>query len=138
MNRRTFLKAVGVTGICSGAGYVQFRRSGVEGRVFWRQMAVDAGDEPGSLVVMVESLGDDSKVERDIHPDYKDAFENGTQVPRILHEKLQRQFGSDEPYYLLRYEAHNCNKLPGDEGGGTIEVSRPEFNRTRVRDCVKR
>lgn len=138
MNRRTFLNVVGVAGIGGGAGYVQFRQSGDEGRVFWRQMAVDAGGEPGSLVVVVETLGDDRNVEREIHPDYSDAFENGTRVPKTLHRNLRHRFGSDEPYYLLRYEAQDCNGLPGDEGGGTLEVSRPEFNRSQLGDCVKR
>lgn len=137
MDRRSFLKMVGIAGVGMGAGYVQFRRSGREGRVFWRQMAVDAGGDPGSLVVMREWLEDNGTVGRDLHPDYEEAFEGELRVPKQLHLTLQRRFGADEPYYLLRYESANCNGIPGDEGDNAVEVSRTEFNHSQVGDCVK-
>ncbi|MFC7046064.1 hypothetical protein ACFQH6_12150 [Halobacteriaceae archaeon GCM10025711] len=138
MDRRSYLKVAGVVGIGALVGFEQFRRSGREGRVFWRQMAVDADGEPGSLVVLTESRQDDGTVERTVHPDYRTAFENGSRVPKTLHRTLQRQYGLDEPYYLLRYEGHDCNGIPSDEGDGFVEVSRHEFNRFQVGDCIKR
>ena len=138
MNRRSFLKVAAVAGIGTGVGYVRFRDSGREGRVFWRQMAVDVGGEPGSLVVMVEWRKDDGSVGLDFHPEYEDAFGDGAHVPESLPRRLRRRYGADEPYYLLRYEGHDCNGIPGDEGDGAAEVTRPEFNRNRVGECVKR
>ena len=140
MDRRSFLGVAGAGGVAGAVvgwlGYEGFRRSGREGRVFWRQMAVDAGGEPGSLVVMTEVL-EDGSAERTYHPDYRDSFEDEGHVPEPLHRKLGRRYGDDEPYYLIRYDEADCNGVPGDEGGNALEVSRTEFNRIRVGDCVK-
>jgi hypothetical protein len=138
MDRRSFLKASGVGILGAGLGYEWFRKSGREGRIFWRQMAVDARGEPGSLRVMTESFDDDGSVGRTVHPDYEDAFEDGSQVSETLHQRLKRRFGSDEPYYLLRYDGHDCNGIPGDEGSGFVEVSLTEFNEFQLGDCIKR
>lgn len=141
MERRSLLKGVGATGVVGlglGAGLVQRHRGRREGRVFWRQMAVDAGGEPGSLIVMTESIESDGSVGRDLHPDYADAYGSGPEAPESLHRELQREYGDDEPYYVVRYDAHDCNGIPGDEGGDTIEVSRAEFNRLTIDTCVRR
>ncbi|AUV83564.1 hypothetical protein C2R22_19540 [Salinigranum rubrum] len=137
MNRRSALALLGVVGVGGALGYTRFRAAG-EGRVFWKQMAVDARGEPGSLVVLTVSRAADGSVTRTVHPDYRDAFDGGTRVPPELHRSLRREFGADEPYYVVRYEADDCNGLPGDEGGDAVEVSRTEFNRLQVGDCVRR
>jgi hypothetical protein len=100
-------------------------------------MAVDAGGEPESLVVLTVWRADDGSVCRSIHPDYRDAFDGGTYVPQSLHRTLRAEFGSDELYYLVRYDAPDYNGLPGDEGGDAVEVSRPAFNRLQVGDCLR-
>lgn len=137
MNRRSVLAGLGVAGVSGWAGYAHFQ-SGQEGQVFWREMAVDAGGEPGSLRVLTEWRAHDGIVERAIHPEYEEAFDNGAYVSKDLHQALKREFGADEPYYIIRYEGHDCNGIPGDEGDNAVEVSRIEFNRLQVGDCVKK
>lgn len=137
MKRRSVLTGFGVAGGIGWVGYDRFR-SGREGRVYWRQMAVDAGGEPGSLIVFTESREPDGTVSRTIHDEYEDAFGDGTHVSNDLHRSLKREFGSDEPYYVIRYEGDDCNGIPGDEGGDAVEVSLKEFNDVRIGDCVKR
>ncbi|QLG26777.1 hypothetical protein HUG10_04110 [Halorarum halophilum] len=136
MKRRSVLAVLGV-GAGGWIGYDRFR-SGREGRIFWREMAVDAGGEPGSLIIMTVSRESDGTVSHTIHDEYTDAFDDGTYVSRDLHRALEREFGPDEPYYLVRYGAHDCNGVPGDEGGDAVEVSRKEFNDLRIGDCVKK
>lgn len=141
MERRSVLKGVGAVGALGtgvGTWLVWSHVNSREGRVFWREIAVDANDEPGSLIIMTESIESESTVNRTVHSDYEDAFEADSEVPKSLHEDLQQEYGADEPYYLVRYEGHDCNGIPGDEGGRAIEVSRTEFNRLKIHSCVKR
>ncbi|QCJ46442.1 hypothetical protein [Haloprofundus sp. MHR1] len=137
MKRRSILAVLGVVGGAGWIGYGRFQ-SGREGRVYWRQMAADAGGEPGSLIVLTESRKPDGAVSHTIHDKYTDAFDNGTYVSKDLHRALKHKFGSDEPYYLIRYEGHDCNGIPGDEGGNAVEVSREKFNDLQIGDCVKK
>ncbi|QLD88378.1 hypothetical protein HWV07_04755 [Natronomonas salina] len=141
MKRRSVLKGVGavsVLGTGIGAWFVRSHVNSREGRVFWRQIAVDTTEVQGSLIVMTESIENDGEDTRTVHPDYEGAFGPEAEAPKSLHEDLQQEYGADEPYYLVRYESHDCNDIPGDEGGGTIEVSRSEFNRLKIRSCVRR
>lgn len=139
MERRSVLKAVGAIGVVGiGAGVLHFQDSETGGRVFWRQMAVDAGGEPGSLTIFTEALEEDGSTVRDIHPEYEDALDGTAQVPAALHQSLQEEYGAGEPYYLIRYDGQDCNGIPGDEGGDAIEVRREEFNELQLGDCLTR
>ena len=137
MKRRSALAILGVMGGTGLVGYDRFR-SGREGRVYWRQMAVDAGGKPASLIILIESREADGQVGHSIHENYVNDFNDGTYVSKDLHRQLKREFGSNEPYYFIRYEAHDCNGIPGDEGGDAVEVSREEFNELQIGDCVKK
>lgn len=140
MDRRSVLKGVGGVGVLGtglGAWLVRSHVNSREGRVFWRQMAVDTAKEQGSLIIMTESIETDGEVTRTVHPDYEGAFGPKSEAPQSLHDDLQQEYGADEPYYLVRYESHDCNGIPGDEGGGSLEVSRTEFNRLKIHSCVE-
>lgn len=139
MERRSLLKAGGaLTLLGVGAGVFHLQTDGEEGRVFWRQMAVDANGEPGSLIIFTEALDEDGSTVRDVHPEYADALDGTAEVPKALHNSLQDEYGPGEPYYLIRYDGYDCDGIPGDEGGDAIEVTRTEFNALQLGECVQR
>lgn len=123
MKRRSVLALLGAVGGSGWIGYERFQ-SGREGRVYWRQMAVDAGGEPGSLIILTESRESDGTVSHTIHDEYTDAFDDGTYVSKDLHRALEREFGSDEPYYLVRYEKATTATVSPAMKGATLSKYR--------------
>ncbi|MFB6207213.1 MAG: hypothetical protein ABEJ05_11880 [Haloglomus sp.] len=137
VQRRRLLQALGGSAVVGVAGYGALVAAGEEGRVFWRRVAADTSAGPGTLIVLTQRLDRDGTTYTEVDPEFEDEIGAEPTVPRSLHQRLQQRYGRDEPYYLLGYRAHNCNRVPGDEDTDRTEVSRRTFNASRLGDCVK-